>query len=157
MTRRTAFADLAIFLAVPTLCLAQSELGTWKLNTAKSTYTGTAMPKSRTITIEPRGDGVMVHTEGVAGDGTKDSYSYTAKYDGKNYPVTGAGTANGGDMVAIKRIDADTVELTWTKGGKVVNTVRRSISKDGKIMTTTGKGTSPDGKPTSASTFYDKQ
>jgi hypothetical protein len=43
------------------------------------------------------------------------------------------------------------------KGGKVVNTVRRSISKDGKTMTTTGKGTSPDGKPTSASTFYDKQ
>jgi hypothetical protein len=60
-------------------------------------------------------------------------------------------------MVAIKRIDANTAELTWTKGGKVVNTVRRSISMDGKIMTTTGKGTSPDGKPTSASTFYDKQ
>ena len=157
MTRRITFAGLAIFLAVPTLCLAQSELGTWKLNTAKSNYTGSAMPKSRTITIEPRGDGVMVHTEGVAGDGTTVNYSYTAKYDGKNYPVTGAGTPNGGDMVAIKRIDANTAELTWTKGGKVVNTARRSISNDGKTMTNTAKGTSPDGKPTSSRTVYDKQ
>jgi hypothetical protein len=35
MTRRITFAGLAVFLAVPTISLAQSELGIWKLNPAK--------------------------------------------------------------------------------------------------------------------------
>jgi hypothetical protein len=157
MTRRITFAGLAIFLALPTLSLAQSELGTWKLNTAKSNSTGNAMPKSRTITIETRGDGFMTHAEGIAGDGTPVNYSYTVKYDGKDYPVTGAGTPNGADTITSKRIDANTAESTWKKGGKVVNTARRSISNDGKTMTSTASGTRPDGKATSARSVYDKQ
>ena len=39
--------NLAFFLAAPAFLQAQSDAGTWKLNTARSKYSGIATPKSR--------------------------------------------------------------------------------------------------------------
>ena len=75
--------------------------------------------KSRTVKIEPHGEGIKVSVDGVSGDGRKHSYSYTAHYDGKDYPVTGNPAA---DTIAYKRIDDNTVEATTKKGGKVAAT-----------------------------------
>jgi hypothetical protein len=157
MRRIIAFVNLAFFLALPSLLRSQSEVGTWKLNAAKSKYTGVAPFKSRTITIESQEGGIKSHSEGVAGDGSPIDYSYSAKYDGKDNPITGSGAPNGADSVSLKRIDANMTESTFKKGGKVVNTGRTSISKDGKVRTITAKGTGPDGKPTSVHLVFEKQ
>jgi hypothetical protein len=65
-------AALASFVAAPTALRAQNEIGTWKLNAAKSKYTGVATPKSRTQTWESDGGGVKFggscHHFAVAGD-----------------------------------------------------------------------------------------
>jgi len=45
----------------------------------------------------------------------------------------------------------------YTKGGKVVLTVRTRVSADGKTMTTTVKGTDAAGKAVDGSAVYDKQ
>lgn len=127
--------------------------GTWKLNVAKSKYSGTA-PKSATLKIENSGQGVKISTEGVAADGTKTATSYTASYDGKESPLTGSATA---DTVSLKRIDANTVERTDKKAGKVVNTIRRTLSADGKTLTITSKGTNAQGQPTSSTAIYERQ
>ena len=41
--------------------------------------------------------------------------------------------------MALKRIDANTMDVTYKKDGKTVTTARTSISGDGKVMTTTAK------------------
>jgi hypothetical protein len=157
MKRLSTFVSLVSFLTVPAILCAQSEVGTWKMNSAKSNYSGIAAPKSRTQTLESQDGGIKNHTEGVAGDGSPISFSYSAKYDGKDTPITGNGAPGGADSVAVKRIDASTTELTWKKAGKTVTTARTSISKDGKVMTTAAKGTSPDGKANTVRAVYDKQ
>jgi hypothetical protein len=156
MKRRIAFVNLALFLAAPVLLSAQTEVGTWQLNTAKSKYSGIAPPKSRTQTLEAQDGGIKNHTEGLAGDGSPINFSYSAKYDGKDNPVTGKGAPGDADSVALKRVDANTTEVIYKKSGKVVTTARLSVSKDGKVMTTDAKGTGPDGKPTNVRAVYEK-
>ena len=157
MKRIITLASLACFLGAPAVLRAQNEAGTWKLNTAKSKYSGVATPKSRTQTLEAADGGHKARVEGVAGDGSPINYSYSAKYDGKDNPITGGGAPGAADSVAWKRVDANTTEATYKKGGKVVSTARLSISKDGKTMSTTAKGVGPDGKPNNVHAVYEKQ
>jgi hypothetical protein len=157
LKRIIAFASLALFLGVPAILRAQSEVGTWKLNPGKSKYSGVATPRSRVQTWESQNGGVKNHTEGVAGDGSAINFSYTAKFDGKDNPITGSGAPSGADSVALKRIDANTIDTVYKKSGKSVTTARLSISKDGKVMTATAKGTNPDGTTTDVHAVYDKQ
>src|ERR1019366_8423271 len=86
--------------------------------------------------------------------GTPINSSNTIKYDGKEYPITGAPW----DTSSIKQVDANTLTSTNTqKNGKDNVTNRTVISKDGKTMTTTSKGTNAEGKPVTATLVYDKQ
>jgi hypothetical protein len=148
---------LAVFMSGVLLAQTDSSVGTWKLNAAKSKSSPVPVPQSRTVTIEAQGKGVKASSEQTAADGTHTTWSYTANYDGKDNPISGTGAPGGADTVALKRINANTTETTWKKGGKVVNTGRSVVSKDGKVRTTTGKGTDANGQPTSAVSVYDKQ
>jgi len=116
--------------------------GTWKLNLAKSTINATTAPKLLIRRDEPAGDGVKVTYEGLEADGRRIAYSYTAKYDGKEYRSTGVGMANGWETITLKRIDDYTFEATLKRAGKVVATTRNVVARDGKTMTTTANGTS---------------
>jgi restriction endonuclease S subunit len=100
---------------------------------------------------------VKVTFDGIAGDGSRIAYSYTAKFDGKDYPEVGVGTPNGADTIALKRIDDYTVEATLKKAGKIVQTTRAVLSKDGKVLTNTSNGTNVAGKPINTVAVYEKQ
>jgi hypothetical protein len=134
---------------------AASNVGTWKFNAAKSTTTGTNPIVSRTDVREetPDGGAKITRTE-VLKDGTTHNFSYTFKYDGMEYPVTGAAY----DRSATKRIDANTTSF------EVRNTTNELhvkgqivISKDGKTLTQTVTGTDAVGKPTTSTNVFDKQ
>src|SRR6185503_12430013 len=101
--------------------------------------------KSSTMVREASGDSVKVTNTGVRADGRTANWSYTAKYDGKEYPVTGNAPF---DAISVKQVDANhfTSELK-KKDGKYHTTGRTVISKDGKTYTLTTKGTNADGKP----------
>ena len=87
-------------------------------------------------------------------DGTPINSSYTAKYDGKEYPVTGAPW----DTISIKQINANTFTSEVKKtGSKYHSKGKTVISKDGKTMTLTTKGTNAEGKPTTATIVSEKQ
>jgi hypothetical protein len=129
-------------------------VGTWKLNVAKSKYEPGPAPKSLTVTIEPSGPGVKVTTKGVDAQGNPIETSYTANYDGKDYPVAGQPDW---DAIALKRIDASTVEMSRKKAGKVVQTVTRVVSKDGKVYTSTAKGTNAKGETINNVLVFEKQ
>jgi hypothetical protein len=64
---------------------AQSDpdVGTWKLNVAKSKYTNMAVPKTDTRTIEKDGDSTKVTVKGVSANGSPIAYGYTSKYDAR--------------------------------------------------------------------------
>jgi hypothetical protein len=129
-------------------------LGTWKLNLAKSKYDPGPAPQSNTMKIEAAGEGEKATTEGVNAAGTATGTQYTAQYDGKDYPMTGSQNA---DTVALKRIDARTLERTDKKGEKVVATSTRVVSEDGKTMTITTKGTNAQGQAVNNVTVWEKQ
>ena len=80
--------------------------------------------------------------------------AYSAKYDGKDYPVTGSDTL---DAITIKRINDRTSQATLKKSGKLVSTARRSVSADGKMMTLTTTGTNAKGQKTKNTAVYEKQ
>jgi hypothetical protein len=129
-------------------------IGTWKLNVEKSKYSPGPAPQSNTMKIEASGDGEKASTEGVNAAGTATMTQYTAQYDGKDYPMTGSQNA---DAVALKRIDARTMERTDKKGEKVVATSTRVVSEDGKTMTVTTKGTNAQGQAVDNVTVWEKQ
>jgi hypothetical protein len=153
---RRILARLVIGVAITAIGVfgADNSLGTWKRNTEKSKSSGPRTVKSLTTVREASDGGVKVTTTGENMDGTPINSSYTAKYDGKEYPVTGAPW----DTISIRQKDANhlTTELKKT-GGKFHSKGRTVISKDGKTMTVTSKGTNAEGKPTTATIVYEKQ
>ena len=147
-----ALVALAICLVAPTLMKADTSalVGTWKLNTAKSTPAGT-VPKSLTRTITADGDSVSYSFEGTAADGSALKYSFTVKYDGKSYPITGTG------HITLKQLNSHMTQGTLKIGDKVIATVTTTVSHDGKTATVSSKGTDKDGKPVKQTQVYDKQ
>jgi len=130
-------------------------IGTWKLNVAKSKYDPGPAPQSQTLKVDAVGKGEKITSETVTADGKKVTVTYTANFDGKDYPLTGS--ALGADKVSLKRIDARTTERIDKKDGKPVVTIRRVVSADGKTMTATVKGTNAEGKPINNVAVFEKQ
>ena len=134
---------------------ADSSIGTWKFNAAKSKSTSTNPLKSRTDIYEATSDGgiKLTRTEQRA-DGTKNNISYSCKYDGKPCPVTGGPY----DSISVKRVDPSTTTFEVTKtGGKYHITGKRVISKDGKTMIWNSNGTDGAGKAVESTYVLDKQ
>jgi hypothetical protein len=133
---------------------ADTQVGTWKLNPAKSKYDPGPGPKSATVKVEAQGDGIKVTVDGVDAEGKSTHIEFSGKYDGKDNPITGSPTA---DTIALKRIDENTTESVTKKAGKVVGTSKSVVSKDGKTRTMTGKGKNAQGQDTSFTAVYEKQ
>jgi hypothetical protein len=159
----TSVTLLALVAVLPSLTLADNaNVGTWKLDPAKSEYSDGAAPKSATLTIAEQGDGVKATCELVKPDGTNISYGYTASYDGKDYPLTGSGTSwqqavSGADTVILRRENSKTFGTLFKKSGFIVVTVRSVVSRDGKVLTTTAVGIDAKGQQTKNVGVWDKQ
>jgi hypothetical protein len=149
----TVLLLVALALAV-TVAAADQHSGTWKMNPAKSKYSPGPAPKSTTVTVEADDKGVKIDAEIVNADGSPAHVQYDAKFDGKDYPVTGIPYA---DAVSVKRIDANTIEATLKKGGQVTMTVTTKLSKDGKMRTSTFKGKDAEGHDVHNVVVSDKQ
>jgi len=153
----TALATKLLVLAVVlagAAWAADSNVGTWKLNPAKSTYSPGPAPKSNTVTIVAVDNGIHLTAEGVDAAGKPTYVEYTAKYDGDDSPVMGVAYA---DTVALKRIDANTVETTMKKAGTPVMTVRATVSPDGKTRTALFTGKNENGEDVNNTAVYDKK
>jgi hypothetical protein len=154
MRTRTIVLTLVTCFVGVTLCFADdANLGTWKLNEAKSKLSPGA-PKNVTVVYEAAGDSVKVTVDGVDGAGKPTHSVWTGKYDGKDYPVTGDSNS---DARSVKKIDDHTLELTVKNGGKVTSSGRIVVAADGKSRTVTLKGTNSAGKEIHSTSVYDKQ
>jgi hypothetical protein len=132
-------------------------IGKWKVNLAKTKYNAGAPPKSQVITYDMVADALRLTAEIDNAQGHQTN-TYTAKYDGKDYPFKSTSPDNPpGQTVRLKRIDANTTQrTTWFKG-KQIGTVTEVVSKDGKTLTRTQKGVNAQGQPVDNIQVLDKQ
>ncbi len=133
---------------------ADPNVGTWKLNTAISTYSPGPAPKEVTMEIAAKGNGIHLVQTGIAANGKPTKVDFYVNYDGKDTPVKGVSNT---DTVSMKRVNADTSVITLKKDGKIVMTVTSVVSKNGKVRTSTFKGTDPKGNPVNNLAVYEKQ
>jgi hypothetical protein len=154
MRAKTILSTLALCLVGVAVSFADNaNMGTWKLNEAKSKIAAGA-PKNTTVVYEAAGDNVKVTTDGTDGSGAPYHTEWTGKFDGKDYPVTGDSTA---DTRSYKAVNDHTLTLANKKGGKITTSGRAVVSADGKTRTVTLTSTAADGKKTASTAVYDKQ
>jgi hypothetical protein len=156
MKYKVARLVIGVAIASVGMFAADSSVGTWKYNAAKSKSTGSNLTKSRTEVREATPDGgVKVTSSREWADGTTANFTYNFKYDGKEYPVTGGPF----DTISVKRINANTTtfEVIKKSDGTYHQTGRFVISKNGKTMTMTATGTDTKSKPVTATNIFDKQ
>jgi hypothetical protein len=150
---RSFVATLAACSVAVVVCIAaEAQMGTWKLNEAK-TKLGPGMVKNHTVVYAPAGDNVKVTVDGTDATGKPLHNEWTGKFDGKEYAVTGEANS---DMRSYKRVDDRTLELTGTKGGKITQTGTIVVSPDGKTRTVTINGTTATGEKVSGTAVYEK-
>src|ERR1700752_5336098 len=112
MKRFSFVTCVLVCLTVMTMLVygADMSIGTWKLNLAKSKYDPASLaPKSQTTKNEAAPDGVKQTADIVDSTGKMIHTEYTAKYDGKDYPVKGDPNR---DTVSVKKVDDYTFEFT---------------------------------------------
>ncbi len=154
MKTRTILLTLLLCFVGAAVCFAADpQMGTWKLNEAKSKI-GEGSPKLTTVVYEAAGDSVKVTVDGTDGDGKPLHSEWTGKYDGKDYPVTGDPNA---DTRSYKKVNDHTLASTNKKGDKVTITGRAVVSADGKSRTVTLTGTDSKGKKYTNTLVFDKQ
>jgi hypothetical protein len=132
-----------------------SQVGTWKLNLAKSKFSPGPAPKSGTTKIEAVGAGTKVIVDQPQADSSVRHWEFTANYDGKDSPVTGNNPD--ADTVARTRINATTIQTISKKGGKVTTTQTSAVSANGKTRTVTTKGVNAAGKTVNNVAVFDRQ
>jgi hypothetical protein len=153
MRARTILLTLVVCLVAAAVCFASPQMGTWKLNEAKSKFAPGA-PKNHTVVYEAAGDSIKVTVDGTDADGKALHNEWTGKFDGKDYPVTGDPAF---DTRAYKQVNANTLDMTIKKDGKVTMTGKIVVSADGKTRTVTTSGTDAKGKKVKKTVVYDKQ
>jgi hypothetical protein len=151
--RTILFSVVAVFAVVAVCLAADVNIGSWKLNEAKSKISPGA-PKNTMVVIAAAGDSMKVTVDGIGADGKPAHNEWTGKFDGKDYPITGDPAS---DMREYKPVNEHTMALTEKKGSKVTNSGRVVVSADGKTRTVTVNGTDANGKKTSITFVYDKQ
>ena len=136
MKARATVVTLALcFVGVAACFAADSFMGTWKLNDAKSKI-GAGSPKNTTVVYEAAGDDVKVTVDGTDGDGKPVHSEWTGKYDGKDYPVTGDSST---DTRSYKKVNDHTLMFTNKKGEKVTISGRAVVSATTKSRKTKGR------------------
>ncbi|HSP92741.1 MAG TPA: hypothetical protein VLN08_17640 [Vicinamibacterales bacterium] len=155
---RLAVLALAVVLVLAGAALAQpsipTNIGTWKLTGALPDV-GADSLTSITLKYEAAGTGVKATLEMVGVNGVLAHLEFSGDYDGKDNPITGSSQA--GDVVALTRLDANTVRLVHKRDGRVLVTETAVVSSDGKTMTVTTTGATPWGVPINGVAVWEKQ
>jgi hypothetical protein len=119
--------------------------GTWILNAAQSKFSPPESgSKTDRVRITVTQAGIKLTADGTNTKGEATHQAFTAKFDGKDYPITAtvAGKPDPSqDAVSWKQIDEWNYEITNKLKGNVTSVMKCAISRDGKSATLTITGT----------------
>ncbi len=122
---------LVATFAFSTTLMAQNDpfLGIWQLNGEK---TSNYQQQSQMIINVPSPDGFISIRATIGKDNKSSTETHPVAFDGKPHQTTGGDPRE----ISYKRIDANTIERTHNRDGKIsVDT--EQVSKDGKTLTVT--------------------
>ena len=151
-TQIAAVAVALSFTAATACFAANAQMGTWKLNEAKSKLVP-GMGKNTTVTYAEQKDKIKITVDGVGKDGKPTHSVWIGKFDGKAYPTKGNLSWN---SAGYKVVNDRTNTITTMKDGKIAWSGKISVSADGKSRTVTMHGTDANGKKFSGKAVYDK-
>ena len=158
--KRSVVTILFLLAAVAMVAMAADPwVGTWKLNPAKSKAPGGRIPHpSSTIIIEVQGETMHLISKQTDATGKLEQVEYTAKLDGKEYPVNVTPPPPGSQQytISVKRLNPRTREFvevigTFTIKGQDV------LSEDGKSFSRIVNSKDAQGNDTSIIQFFEKQ
>ena len=152
-TRKIVSIAAFCMIAVAAAFGADPNVGSWKLNEAKSKFAPDTA-KNQTVVYTAEGDSYKCVVDGVDGSGKPAHNEWTGKFDGKDYPVTGDPTA---DTRSIKMVSAGHYSLANKKDGKTVVTGTIVFSADQKTRTVTTHMTDAAGKKVTTVAVYDRE
>jgi len=142
-----------VFCSVAAASAQDSNMGTWKLNEAKSHFAKGAT-KNHTVVYEMAGDDIKVSVDGTDASGNAVHSEWTGKFDGKYYAVSGDPAS---DMRMYRRVNKLTLAIRGKKDGKLTLSGTITISRNGKSRTVTTSGRDPQGRWVTNTAIYDKQ
>ena len=131
--------------------------GTWKLNPAKSSAPGGRIPHpSSTNIIEIQGETMHLISNQTDTTGKTEHVEYTAKLDGKEYPVKATPPGPQPYTISLKRINLRTREFVEVIGNFTIKG-QDVLSEDGKSFSRIVNGKDANGNDTSVIQFFEKQ
>jgi hypothetical protein len=130
-TRSVFLAFLLCVLALTAGFAQNANMGTWKLDEAKSKIPA-GVGRNTTVVYSADGSDIKVATDGVNAAGQPAHSEWTGKFDGKPYPVTGDPNV---DFRAYKTKGERMLLLANMKGNKTVSNGKVELAKDGKSRT----------------------
>jgi catechol 2,3-dioxygenase-like lactoylglutathione lyase family enzyme len=129
--------------------------GTWKLNPSKSHYVDGFQGWRSTVTqVLFWEGGIKYVTDSVNAEGQKGHTEWSARFDSKDYPVTGVPPV---DSYAIQRIDDHTYTVIAKKDGLRTTLSTATISADGKTRTVRQTGAQVGGRDVNNTLVYERQ
>jgi hypothetical protein len=152
-TRKTVLTGVLCLTAVVVAFAADPNVGTWKLNEAKSQFAAGAA-KNVTVAYTILGENYKCVVDGVDDAGKPTHNEWTGKFDGKDYPVIGDPSAN---TRSLRMVKPGHYALTNKKDGKTVVTGTVDFSDDNKSRTLTTDTTDTAGKKQKSIAVYDRQ
>jgi len=120
-------------------CWGQDDLGTWKMDSARSKFSGDLRPKSLTVRFEahPKGELFTVDQVGAAGQAT--TFSIILYLDGKN---RGLAVSSCSGTQSSRRVNSRTVEIVFDcRNGQSTRFIRRLGPQPNElVLDITGEG-----------------
>ena len=156
--KRSVVTILFVLAAVATAAMAADPwVGTWKLNPAKSKAPGGRLPHpSSTNVIEIQGETMHMIVDQTYATGKLEHVEYTAKFDGKEYPVKVSPPSPDRYTISLKRINPRTREFVENIG-KLTIKGQDVLSEDGKSFSRIVNSKDAQGHDTSIIQFFEKQ
>ena len=122
-----------VLLLIPlgAVCWAGEAYGTWKLNPARSTFSGQTQPKTLVLRVEPHPKGEVVTVDRTGDNGQSTSSSTILYLDGAARDFQG--TDCSGSQTS-QRLDSQTVEILRQCGGGDWEKLVRRLTRQGKEL-----------------------
>lgn len=128
-------------------------VGTWNLNTAKSTFVPAPGPKNQVLKISGPETARAISVDVTPSAGNPYHWEVSGAVNAE-LPVKGDNP--NADTYRFRRLNATTTEAYYRKGGKPTLTQTAVVSADGQVLTVTGKGTNFAGLTVNTVAVYDK-
>ena len=143
-----------LLVLIATVGWAEAAFGTWKMNAARSTFSGDGQPRILTVRIEPHAKGEVLTMDRTEADGRATSSSMILYLDGtardfEDFDCTGTQSS--------RRVDGRTVEiLRHCASGKSNRLVRRLAAQPNELILDITEQ-HPDGRRFERHLVFEKQ